>query len=358
MQRFRFYKFLFLEVEFEVVVNENPYLPEIPENLDEDIHGAIIKEEIVKPKEEKKETFQAGYKEIAKPVKPTIDDRQKVQPKKPQPGQKQNFFPLGKPQRPPFRPNKPASVDKSDEGSFLSILPFWKSGQAKPKRPIGPPPPPVRPLGHKVTKLDHKPDYPKGLQAPLLVKVDDPEEEVPVRPETDEKAVINSRIDNSIHTELVNEEEAFVVLPSDVKPAVTKKVAPRPKVPQRPRHPPPPPKRYPRPPRPLKPRLPSDGPLPMLSQPVIGLPQVPAGRKQAPFIPKRPLLPPQVPQTFPGGPKAPLKKPPPPPAKELKVKPEEPKKPFLKKPPSLSPKVIAKLTSQTNAQDKKPFDFR
>ena len=41
--RFEFSRFFvtFLEiVEFEIVDDENPYLPAIPENLDEDIHGA------------------------------------------------------------------------------------------------------------------------------------------------------------------------------------------------------------------------------------------------------------------------------------------------------------------------------
>ena len=102
-------------------------------------------------------------------MKTISDDRHDiVKPKVPLPPKKQNFFPLGKPkQRPPFRPNKPTS-NESPDVSFLDFLPFWKSGQqVKPKRPIGPPPP--RPVGPKVTKLEHKPDYPKGLQALLLV---------------------------------------------------------------------------------------------------------------------------------------------------------------------------------------------
>ena len=393
-------------VEFEYVDSENPYLPNIPENLDEDIHGAHP--------EVAKETFQAGYKEI-EPVKTNLGDRhdQPAKPQKPLLQKQSPAYPLGKPQRqrPPFKPNKPAAKPQTD-GSFLDFLPFFKSSKAKPRRPIGPPPP--RPASsHKVTQLEHNPDYPKGLQAPLLLKVDDPQEEVPVRPEVVDKVGLSSRIDNTLHTEHTdNDDDAFVVLPShDVKPTLVRTQPKRPRIP-----PPGPSKQFarPPPPRPLKPRLPNEGPLPMLSEPVIGLPQVPASRKQAPFLPKRPLLPPQLPQNFPGAPKNPLNKPPvqlkkpqvplrkpqfplnkppvslnkplikpPGPLKKPQVplnkpqaplnKPQAPvnkapekvtKKPFdkiFKKPlgSGLSPKVIAKLTSQTKVPDsKKPFDFR
>jgi len=427
------------EIEFEIVDSENPYLPEIPEKLDEHIHGAdlsILPDEkeasnvvdvLEAPKEKSenvaKEKYQAGYKEID-PVKINTGDRHDhhVRPK-PVP-QNKNFFPLGKPQRPPFKAAQPAKQD----GSIFDFLPnpFWKKPDAakvNPRRPIGPPQAPSVPVGppraplvsHKVTQLDHTPDYPKGLHAPLLLKVDDAQDGAPVRPDVVEETVISSRIDNSLQTELTDKNnDAFVVLPKKVHESQQPK---RPLNIKRPRVPPPPSKRFPRPPqRPLNPRLPNEGPLPMLSQPVIGLPQVPAGRKQSPFIPKRPLLPPQLPQNYPGGPKkplgpktplikptispkdktpfAPFNKPTIPPKDKLAFasfnKPTLPpakltvalnktkilqklasdgdqvtKKPLdniLKKPQSvsLSPKVIAKLTSQTkvNQASKKPFDFR
>ena len=67
------YNFQCLEiVEFEVVEDDNPYLPDIPENLDEEIHGAHVKQpapvakEAAKEvaKETAKETLQVGYKEV------------------------------------------------------------------------------------------------------------------------------------------------------------------------------------------------------------------------------------------------------------------------------------------------------
>ena len=73
-------------MEFEVVEDENPYLPNIPENLDEEIHGAHVKQpapvtketvkETVKEtaKEVAKETLQVGYKEV-EVVKPEPGDR-------------------------------------------------------------------------------------------------------------------------------------------------------------------------------------------------------------------------------------------------------------------------------------------
>ena len=73
-------------VEFEVVEDENPYLPDIPENLDEEIHGAHVKQpapvakeaakEVAKEtvKEVAKETLQVGYKEV-EVVKPEPGDR-------------------------------------------------------------------------------------------------------------------------------------------------------------------------------------------------------------------------------------------------------------------------------------------
>ena len=395
-------------VEFEIVDDENPYLPAIPENLDGDIHGAHDHledkaEEAQKVKQvAEKKIFQAGYKEIT-PVKAPVGDRydQRVT-NRPPPSTKQNIYPLGKPQRPALKPSRPAqrpgqTSEAGGQGSLFDFLPSGLSSlwggpsrpPVRPRRPIGPPPPPGQAQGQevKVTQLAHSPDYPKGLQAPLLLKVDDTEA-APLRPETQDTAAISSRIDNSLATELEADQQAFVVLPSSQeakqRTPLEKKTSLTKSVPKRPRLPPPSSQRFPRPqpPRPLKTRLPGQGPLPMLSQPVIGLPQVPAGRKQAPFLPKRPLLPPQLPKTFPGAPKAPpklpsgplqkpkvppvvLKKPPGPPPQKTGTqtfvkKPLEnfPKKSFVKpKPASLSP-VIARLTQQTKVQDKKPFDFR
>ena len=73
------YNFQCLEiVEFEVVEDDNPYLPDIPENLDEEIHGAHVKQPapVAKEaaKEEVKETLQVGYKEV-EVVKPEPGDR-------------------------------------------------------------------------------------------------------------------------------------------------------------------------------------------------------------------------------------------------------------------------------------------
>ena len=61
-------------MEFEVVEDENPYLPNIPENLDEEIHGAHIKQPAPVVKEAAKETLQVGYKEV-EVVKPEPGDR-------------------------------------------------------------------------------------------------------------------------------------------------------------------------------------------------------------------------------------------------------------------------------------------
>ena len=73
-------------MEFEVVEDDNPYLPDIPENLDEEIHGAHVKQpapvakkvtkKVTKEaaKEEVKETLQVGYKEV-EVVKPEPGDR-------------------------------------------------------------------------------------------------------------------------------------------------------------------------------------------------------------------------------------------------------------------------------------------
>ena len=378
-------------LEFEVVDNDNPYLPEIPENLDEDIHG--VQDHVHDQNEEREKAKEIVNKAYQATVKTPVGNsyEQKVS-NLPSPPQKQNIYPLGQPTRPPLKPSRGVRPEQGVSGSLFDFLPtgltsLWGSSKA-PVRPR-------RPLGHRVTvQLEHAPDYPRGLQAPLLLKVDDPDtDSAPLRPEAQDTPSISSRIDNSVHTE--EQEDAFVVLPSqEVRQTVPgeKKSSLANIVPKRPRLPPPA-QRFPRPPppRPLKPRLPSEGPLPMLSQPVIGLPQVPAGRKQAPFLPKRPLLPPQLPKTFPGAPKpklpvGPLNKkkpygPPPPPQKKNALKqslqpklpteqrPENkvvvrnplenfPKKPFVNpKPVSLSP-VIARLTQQTKVQDKKPFDFR
>ena len=90
------------------------------------------------------------------------------------PQNKQNFFPLGAPPRPPVKPSRPArpeadTAEAGAGGSFFDFLPFFgpskEQAAVQPRRPPGPPP------SHRVTQLDHHPDYPAGLQAPLLLKV-------------------------------------------------------------------------------------------------------------------------------------------------------------------------------------------
>ena len=183
--------------------------------------------------------------------------------------------------------------------SFFDFLPFWKTAPATPapaksalsrtpfpsRRPV---PSNRRSGAPTVTKLKQAPkpaDYPAGLQAPVLLKVGSPNyppQEAPSRPLTKDSPLNTARIDNRIYTE---GEDPFVVLPA---------AAPK-------RRGPPPPRRPSgrplSPPRPKNPRL-SSGPLPMTSQPVIGLPQVPPSRKQSPFIAKRPQLPPRVQGAF------------------------------------------------------------
>ena len=178
-------------------------------------------------------------------------------------------------------PPKPLVQEPEASSSFFDFFPkFWQSdptpAPSAPVRPIGPrrPPPPARRVP-TVTQVEQAPppaDYPAGLAAPLLLKVgsDYPVQETPSRPLTREPQQNTARIDNRIYTE---GEDPFVVLPAAVPP---KKLSP-------PRRGPPPPPRRPSLPkpsgrpfgplRPKKPRL-GGGPLPMTSQPVIGLPQV------------------------------------------------------------------------------------
>ena len=178
-------------------------------------------------------------------------------------------------------PPKPLVQEPEASSSFFDFFPkFWQSdptpAPSAPVRPIGPrrPPPPARRVP-TVTQVEQAPppaDYPPGLAAPLLLKVgsDYPVQETPSRPLTREPQQNTARIDNRIYTE---GEDPFVVLPAAVPP---KKLSP-------PRRGPPPPPRRPSLPkpsgrpfgplRPKKPRL-GGGPLPMTSQPVIGLPQV------------------------------------------------------------------------------------
>ena len=131
--------------------------------------------------------------------------------------QKKNIYPLGKPlQRPPLKktPQVQKLPEEKEESSFFDFLPFWKSSaQTKPKRP--PPPQLRRPVGPTVTKLEQElqPDYPKGLQAPVLLKVGSPQlsvsskptsgslypaQETPERPETIEQPSENARIAHAL----------------------------------------------------------------------------------------------------------------------------------------------------------------
>ena len=185
-------------------------------------------------------------------------------------------------------PPKPPVKEPEASSSFFDFFPkFWQSSNptpaapASPVRPIGPrrPPPPARRVP-TVTQLEQAPppaDYPAGLAAPLLLKVGSnyPVQETPSRPLTRDPKPNTARIDNRIYTE---GEDPFVVLPAAAAPQ-NKASAPRIRGP-----PPPPPRRpsLPKPSgrpfgqagsRPKNPRL-GGGPLPMTSQPVIGLPQV------------------------------------------------------------------------------------
>ena len=314
----------------------SPYLPAIPGQLDDDLHGVHL----------------AGYQEVAEVKANTgVDRTEQVLQKKKINNNPASVFPLGKPQpkplapgapsRAPFKPsNKQRLPAKSKpaaekDGSIfdLSFLPFWGSSREqqdkKPRRPIGPPPPP---LSRPVQEL--------------------PREEVPVRSEVAVQPSISSRIDSSssTNTEETGEEQAdvqaYIVLPSqelkprekpsrlNIGPQRATKPFQGPRLPSpRPRVPPPPP-----PPRPL-----------------LGLPRAPATRKQAPFIGKRPLLPPKVPTGFAGTPFLKTNSA----SKDTsRTSLKKPLEKLFKKGESLSPKVIAKLTSQTAVQGKKPFDFR
>jgi len=398
----------------------SPYLPEIPEKLDEEIHGTPSEKAPLIVEENVSENYLAGYQQVEaiktnngndrteqqKLSKDTIERKVQVQ----QEAQKQNIYPLGKPApRPPFKKSPPRKQpEEAKENSFFDFLPFWKSsGQAKPKRPL---PPPRRPVGPTVTKLEQElqPDYPKGLQAPLLLKVGSPQspvstkltpvsdlniksrypaQETPERPDTIEKLSENARIDNSIHTELESTpQDAFIVLPvKEPKPQhqlhqhankpssifnYPGRSNARPPQRRNPNQPPvrrpPPPQRYPN--RPPHNRGNNNAPLPMLSQPVIGLPQVPASRKQSPFIAKRPPLPPQLPASYPGGPKQQSKKfyPQKPQLSRNPIRPtnapfaKKPSKPILKKEPFL-PKIIdsrPNLPPPTKLSVAKPIDFK
>ena len=254
----------------------------------------------------------------------------------------------GAPSRPPFKPSnkqrlpvkpKPAA-DKEGSIFDLSFLPFWgpnrEQQDKKPRRPIGPQPPPP------------PPPPPPPASRPVQ---EQPREELPVRSEAVVQPSISSRIDSSSSLDEEGEEkdgQAYIVLPSqELKPHQEKpsrvKIGPqRPNLPFKgPRLPQPQPQPRPR--------------VPPPSRPLLGLPRAPATRKQAPFIGKRPLLPPKVPTGFAG---APFLKPNSAPKDASRTSLKKPLEKLFKKGESLSPKVIAKLTSQTAVQSKKPFDFR
>jgi len=336
--------------EYDIIEDSSsPYLPDIPEKLDDEIHGVHL----------------AGYQEVPEVKTNSGVDRTEQVLEKKKVGNRENVFPLGKPKtvvpsaaqpaqpaqppkppqpfqagqtapppnRKPFKPsNKQRSPTKpvDKEASFFDFLPFWGSSRVeqekKPRRPIGPHrPPPARPA------------------------LDRTGEELPVRAETAVQPSISSRIDSTIsENEEENDAQAYIVLPSkELKPNQEKpsrvKIGPQ------------------RPPKPFKgPRLPPP-PRPRLPPPVARplLPRVPASRKQAPFIAKRPLPPLKVPAGFSGSQgKSPTNSAT---IKETSSSTtlKKPLEKLFKKGESLSPKVIAKLTSQTKVHDgKKPFDFR
>jgi len=361
---------------------QSPYLPNIPEILDQD-RILVLGQELpaVKASERSSESrgsqYLAGYQQIESNKKvrfpgdeETSTERGREERPAPPKQSEPDFYPLGKAPKgkitpqgsPPIGkkqlprpvklqpPPKPPVKEPEASSSFFDFFPkFWQSNPtpapASPVRPIGPrrPPPPARRVP-TVTQLEQAPppaDYPAGLAAPLLLKVGSnyPVQETPTRPLTRDPKPNTARIDNRIYTE---GEDPFVVLPAAAAPQ-KKASAPR-------RGPPPPPRRpsLPKPSgrpfgpagsRPKKPRL-GGGPLPMTSQPVIGLPQVPPSRKQSPFIAKRPQLPPRVPgsnKAF-SPPIGPHRKPAKP-QKKLLQKPVELRKPILKKSsnPALKP---------------------
>jgi len=313
--------------------SQSPYLPKLPEILDDD-RILVLGQEPDRAQDrssESSDTYLAGYQQIQANKKvrfPGDSTTEKAREDRPAPPRqtKPDFYPLGKapkgsaknqvprPIKPLIKPKpsqpKPSQPKPTKEAeassSFFDFLPFWKSGQAAPAPATAPlrPPPPRRPLppgrrgGPTVTQLEQAPppaDYPAGLKAPLLLKVGSsnyPLQETPTRPLTREPKPSATRIDNRIYTE---GEDPFVVLPA----APPKALPPRRAPPQQRR-----PLTKPANSRPLPPQRPPSpprrglGPLPMTSQPVIGLPQVPPSRKQSPFISKRPQLPPRVPGPF------------------------------------------------------------
>ena len=322
--------------DFDIIEESaSPYLPDIPEALDDDIHGVHL----------------AGYQEVPEVKANTGVDRTEQALVKKKINKLAGGFPLGKPQpkplaagapaRPSFKPSNkqrlPVKPSANKDGSIfdLSFLPFWGSSreqqEKKSRRPIGPQPPPA-PASRPVQ--------------------DQPRQEEPVRSEVGVEPSISSRIDSTIteEEEEATDGQAYIVLPSQElkqdKPTRVKIGPQRPSQPFKgPRLPPPRPRVPPPPPRAL-------GPL-------LGLPLAPARRKQAPFIGKRPLLPPKVPTGFAGAPpKTPFLKTNSAPKDTSRTSLKKPLEKLFKKGESLSPKVIAKLTSQTAVQGKKPFDFR
>jgi len=368
---------------------QSPYLPNIPEILDQD-RILVLGQQLpaVKASERSSESrgsqYLAGYQQIGSnkkvrfPGDETSTERGREDRPAPPKQSEPDFYPLGKAPKgkitpqgsPPIGkkqvprpvklqpPPKPPVKEPEASSSFFDFFPkFWQSSNptpapASPVRPIGPrrPPPPARRVP-TVTQLEQAPppaDYPAGLAAPLLLKVGSnyPVQETPSRPLTRDPKPNTARIDNRIYTE---GEDPFVVLPA---------AAPQKKA-SAPRRGPPPPRRpsLPKPSgrpfgpgsRPKNPRL-GGGPLPMTSQPVIGLPQVPPSRKQSPFIAKRPQLPPRVPgsnKVF-SPPIGPHRKPAKP-QKKLLQKPVELRKPILKKSSNPALKPAAGSVQQPSA---------
>lgn len=304
------------------ITAESPYLPDIPDNLDDELHGVHL----------------AGYQEVPEAEGTSGVDRTEQLQKKKEINPQPSVFPLGKPKplvpiRPPFKPSnkaRPPSKSPEPEGSLFDFFSFWGSSREdkKPRRPAGPQQPPA--------------------PAPLRPVKDQTGEELPVRPDFAVQPSISSRIDSSISTDSkANDVEAYIVLPTQElkpKPDRPSRIQIGPKRPVQPFNGP----RLP----PARARVPPPPPRPLL-----GLPRVPpASRKQVPFLAKRPLLPPKVPAEFAGSQtQAQAQAPETSNASTLK----KPLDKLFKKAETLSPKVIAKLTSQTKVYEgKKPFDFR
>ena len=249
--------------------------------------------------------------------------------KQPAPGE--NFYPLGKappkqeeklpeilgiPPNKPVRPKplKPAQKKKQSTSIFDFLIPSFLSGRADPEGPPKPqaePQQPQQPQQKTLSKLPvpnrppntfPQPEELGGRLNPILIKVpggfppmSPPQHAFPKPPtlqdwQQHQQKVLASRSNRPVQavpTRAVLQDTAqpnglvkkgvFVV--DEVNEIDEKK----PKL------------KLPRPPPPMADLAAKvQAPLPMTSQPLIGLPRVPPGRKQAPFLSKQPLRPPLV----------------------------------------------------------------